>query len=105
MSRVMSVRRTRRNAGQWRDLLTRFEVRGLDVSEFCRRASVSTASFYRWRTRLGPGDRVVIGEAQPARTGFVDLGTVSSSRVLEVSTGMELHLDLGGGLSLHLVRR
>ena len=104
MSRVMSVRRARRNAGQWRDLLARFEVSGLDVSEFCRRASVSTASFYRWRTRLGSGDRVVIGEARPARTGFVDLGTVTSG-VLEVSAAMELHLDLGGGLSLHLVRR
>ena len=104
MSRVMRVRRTRRSAGQWRDLLARFEVSGLDVSEFCRRASVSTASFYRWRTRLGSGDRVVIGEARPARTGFVDLGTVTSG-VLEVSAAMELHLDLGGGLSLHLVRR
>ncbi|MBP7790472.1 MAG: transposase, partial [Zoogloea sp.] len=28
---------------------------GLSVADFCRRESISTASFYRWRRLLGGG--------------------------------------------------
>ena len=92
----------RRNEAQWRSLLTRFSDSGLSVSVFCRREAVSTASFYRWRARL---DRADGGEGLVVRSepGFVDLGTLreQSGR----GAAVELKLDLGGGLSLHLVRR
>jgi putative transposase len=103
MSRVMSMKRVRRSAGQWRELLSRFASSGLGVTEFCRRESVSTASFYQWRCRLGAADRVVARKAE-APAAFVDLGAVSCG-VFTPAAAMELHLDLGGGLSLHLVRR
>ena len=90
-----------RNEAQWRSLLRRFADSGLSVSVFCRGEGVSTASFYRWRALLdrhdGGGGRVVRSEA-----GFVDLGTLRESGR---GAAVELRLDLGGGLSLHLVRR
>jgi putative transposase len=92
----------RRNEAQWRLLLARFSDSGLSVSVFCRREAVSTASFYRWRgllDRQGGGENLAVG-SEPA---FVDLGTLREESARGAS--MELRLDLGGGLSLHLVRR
>ena len=91
-----------RNEAQWRSLLRRFSDSGLSVALFCRREAVSTASFYRWRRvldRHGGGEGLVV-RSEPA---FVDLGTLreESGR----GAAVELRLDLGGGLSLHLVRR
>jgi hypothetical protein len=92
----------RRNEAQWRSLVSRFSESGLSVVAFCRREAVSTASFYRWRgliERHDEGVAVAVGN----EAGFVDLGTLKG----ESGRGapVELRLDLGGGLSLHLVRR
>ncbi len=38
---------------RWRTLLTRLERSGQSVAEFAARHSVSTASVYHWRKRLG----------------------------------------------------
>ena len=92
----------RRNEAQWRSLLSRFSDSGLSVSGFCRREAVSTASFYRWRgliERHDDGGAVAV-RSEPA---FVDLGTLRAESPQGVP--VELRLDLGGGLTLHLVRR
>lgn len=72
---------------------------------FCRDESVSPASFYRWRSLLGTAadaGRIPAASAlSPARTEFVDLGPLTT---LPSSPSFELHLDLGGGLMLHLAR-
>jgi putative transposase len=66
---------------------------------------VSLASFYRWRSLLGAGtpSRAMAAPAadSPTAIDFVDLGALR-----EAATGqrIDLRLDLGGGLSLHLVR-
>ena len=44
-----------RDAGQWQALIGCQAGSGLSVAEFCRRESISTASFYRWRRLLGGG--------------------------------------------------
>ena len=98
-------RRRRRSVGSWRALLRRFEGSGLSVVDFCRREEISPASFHRWRGLLG--------QVKPARQtavtsgpGFIDLGVVSESAGTGSSTSsrLELKLDLGGGVVLHLVR-
>ena len=98
--------RIRRNDTQWRALLSRFSTGGLSVAAFCEREAVSTASFYRWRRLTGRHDG---GEtvAAPHPSAFVDLGTLGTPPIAPnaVATPFDLHLDLGGGLSLHLVRR
>ena len=91
----------RRNEAAWRSLLSRFEPSGLSVSAFCRRELVSAASFYRWRRLLSDGrdsngDRGTV----PA---FVDLGALNSA-AQTARPLIDLTLDLGDGLILHLVR-
>ena len=99
-------KRIRRNEVQWRALLSRFSTSGLSVAAFCEREAVSTASFYRWRGLTGQRDGGEI-VAVPNRSAFVDLGTLNTPPGAPVSfaAALDLRLDLGGGVTLHLVRR
>ena len=98
-----------RNEVQWRTLLSRFSASGLSVSVFCRGEAVSTASFYRWRSlieRHDGGESLAVGSdglAVPSKPAFVDLGALQGESAR--GSSVELRLDLGGGLTLHLVRR
>ena len=98
MSGNRKARGTRRSEGEWRVLLTRFGCSGLNVKAFCRSEAISVASFYRWRGILGGGHRQD-GDDRPVPT-FVDLGPLGSGP----RARLELKLDLGDGLTLHLVR-
>lgn len=96
----------------WRDRLTRHASSGLGVAAFCGYESVSTASFYRWRTLLaGQTEKVADGAAA---AGFIDLGAMraSGATVTDKAPGIaadsgaiEVSLDLGHGLMLRIVRR
>ncbi len=92
----------RRNETQWRSLLSRFSDSGLSIPAFCRREAVSTASFYRWRGLI---ERRADGEvlAVESPSAFVDLGALRAESAR--GAPVDLRLDLGGGLSLHLVPR
>ena len=95
-------KRIRRNEVQWRALLSRFSTSGLSVAAFCEREAVSTASFFRWRglTGLHDGGEIV---AVPNPSAFVDLCTLNIEPAR--AAALDLRLDLGGGVTLHLVRR
>jgi putative transposase len=92
----------RRSQREWCLLLAKFDASGLGVPAFCRSEGFSEASFYRWRARLsdavGRGDVAV----QESAASFVDLGAVSSRS--SPGARLDLRLDLGDGLVLHLVR-
>jgi len=92
----------RRDESQWRALLSRFSGSGLTVAAFCERESVSTASFHRWRERILEREsaEMIVSPSAPA---FLDLGCLEASA--SRAAAIDLRLDLGGGLSLHLVRR
>jgi putative transposase len=97
------IKQRRHSAKAWHGILGRFEESGLTAVAFCEREGVSAKSFYRWRTRLGgESDQALVAKAaqltNPA-TGFIDLGALRPA-----SSRMELRLDLGGGVQLHLVR-
>ena len=95
-------KRVRRSEGQWRTLLARQQTSGLGVQAFCRSEQIGKASFYRWRNLLndgGEGRAAVTGKQTPA---FVDLGTLGSTEARQAR--IEIKLDLGEGLVLHLVR-
>lgn len=90
----------RRSGDEWRELLARHASSGLSVAAFCASESISVSSFQRWRALVAP-----VGGAADARTrtrqeAFVDLGVLGSGG----ASRLELKLDLGGGLVLHLVR-
>lgn len=106
-------KRQRLNEQGWSEVMRRFDGAGTTVSDFCAREGLNTASFYRWRTRLGStgGLRTVAGTArssalcvQPGPASFIDLGSLASP-VRDASPGVELRLDLGGGVVLQIVRR
>ena len=108
---MSGIRRQRRSSQGWRALLTRFASSGKTVKAFCESEAISPASFYRWRSLLdqvaGAASVSVASTLPPAPTGFVDLSPLlasSSSLSPSSSPSFELHLDLGGGLTLHLVR-
>jgi hypothetical protein len=93
---------SRRSRNEWRSLLGRFDGSGLDVAAFCRREAISAASFYRWRALLNadaPASQIV---GSPATSTFLDLGTLN--RASTSRPRIDLKLDLGEGLILHLVR-
>ena len=92
----------RRDESQWRALLSRFSESGLTVAAFCERESVSTASFHRWRERIQERESAEMIVAPGARA-FLDLGCLDASASRPAP--IDLRLDLGGGLTLHLVRR
>ena len=92
-------KRQRRSREQWQALLARFGSAGLSVAAFCAGESISEASFYRWRGLLPSSDA---GHTiTQAAGGFVDLGAMASGAR---EARLEIRLDLGGGVVLHLVR-
>jgi hypothetical protein len=92
---------SRRSRQEWRSLLAKLDESGLGVEAFCRREAISAASLYRWRGLLsgvGADGETAVVSGTPE---FVDLGTLNSA----VSAArIDLTLDLGDGLVLHLVR-
>jgi hypothetical protein len=92
-----------RGASEQRTMLARYAGSGQTAAAFCQREGISTASLYRWQALHGAAV-VQRSEVEPAEraAGFVDLGAlrnpVPSGRRLEVT------LDLGEGVVLHLVR-
>ena len=90
---------SRRSRHEWQLLLAKLDGSGLGVDAFCRREAISAASLYRWRSLLSDGGEAVVSKQAPA---FVDLGTLNSAS--SSRPRIELKLDLGDGLTLHLVR-
>jgi hypothetical protein len=105
-------RRRRLDARTWREVLERFAAAGMTVGEFCGRERLSPSSFYRWRDRLQTASTHAVAPRQPRAAGvavppsaahFIELGSLASSRNIGGS-GLELHLDLGGGVVLRITR-
>ena len=103
---------TRRRLSEqaWQVLMKRFDRAAMTVQEFCASEGLGQGSFRLWRSRLRPAGRPVSSAVSspvrgaPSKSSFVDLGLLGASAARE-STALDLHIELGGGLSLHLVRR
>ena len=99
------------NERAWRELFKHFDGAGLTVEAFCQREGLSRSSFNRWRSQLTMRAGAAAATAssasdarQHAAPPFVDLGLLGAADIA-APAGLELRLDLGGGLSLTLVRR
>jgi hypothetical protein len=97
----------RRSAQAWGDMVARFAQSGLTEEAFCESEGISTKLFHRWRmkrARATPrpaASKPARVAPSPAPTaGFVDLGSLKDS-----GSKLEMRLDLGGGVLLHVVRR
>ena len=113
MRGISVKRRPHLGEKRWREVLSRFDGSGMSIHAFCEREGVSASSFHRWRLRLAttpalpaaPEDEAapaLVPTPAPSTTGFIDLGSLAGEGA---PTGrLDLKLDLGGGLTLHLVR-
>lgn len=92
----------RRDVCEQRAVLTRFAASGVRVGVFCRREGISAGSLYRWQARHGK-PTVERSEVTPPdrASAFVDLGALGT--VSPTGQRLEVKLDLGEGLVLHLV--
>lgn len=106
------IKRRRLNSQAWQELFQRHADSGEPIGTFCRREGVSTHSYRRWKTRLGEqtatAARAAVSAARPTRmkpatpAPFVDLGSLGPAP--SAAGRLELRLDLGGGVTLHVVR-
>ena len=103
----------------WQNRLARFAASKLTVDAFCQSEAVSVASFYLWRTRLrsSQGNALTASRAVSvaAASPFIDLGSVRHpviSPTAAINTPVPHHepsainirLELGGGMVLHIAR-
>lgn len=118
MGKQSSVTRKAQQEAAWRNRLARYARSGQTVQAFCRSEAVPVGTFYGWQARLRGRDvkAVAVQQRIPAPSPFVDLGAVNglAARAEEPirdntlhhrQGGIEVHLDLGGGMVLHIARR
>jgi putative transposase len=88
---------------EWRLRLARFAASGLPVRQFCDAEAVSNATFYSWQKKLGKAVVTAPG------AGFIDVGPMppprASVKLEPAIAALEVRLELGHGLVLHIVRR
>ena len=117
----MDKPKSKANIGQceseWQERFARHAASGQTVVVFCKNESITEGQFYRGRARLRGQSGLAVHDrnATPASAPFIDLGAVKSanvngaaSRADQMSTvkpdAIEVRLDLGHGLVLHIVR-
>lgn len=101
----------------WRDRLMRYASSGQSVEAFCQSESVSTASFYGWRSKLRAREVAATTDKKmlPVSSPFIDLGSISApvsastpapgeAAHSERRCGFEVRIDLGDGVRLTLMR-
>lgn len=103
------VRRRRLDEPAWREVLQRFDGARMTVEDFCRAEGLCRSSFTRWRRRLRtPAEAaapvVVKASKQETPAAFVDLGVLGGAGAAPLPA-LDLRIELGGGVVLHLVRR
>ena len=109
------------DAKEVREQQRRYEASGLCVTAFCRGEGVAESTFYQRRATLKRGKRAthwVVGTMTDSKGGacFIDAGPIvmavpSDSAVRtpreaagEPGVGVEVRLELGGGLVLYVRR-
>ncbi len=109
--------RRRLDEQSWRALLERFDGAAMTVKEFCLREGLTRSSFFLWRSRLRADPQrspaparaksVAKSAALAPKPSFLDLGLLGVAAAVPAAqhAGLDLRIELGGGLSLHLVRR
>ena len=112
---LVAIRAQRETA--WRNRLARYAASKLTVEAFCRREAVPVGTFYGWQARLRTRDAGAVPRTALALSPspFVDLGPVNSLASSAASSGhdhaphhahasLDIRLDLGGGVVLHIAR-
>ena len=111
-----SANRSARKETIWSERVARQSASGKTIAVYCREEGIGNSTLSAWRKRLG-----VVGAApgpKPAAVAapFLDVGRVKAARWHQhsaspvdnasepSSAGIELRLELGGGVVLHIAR-
>jgi hypothetical protein len=108
--------RTARNESIWRERLARQAASGRTIAVFCHEEGVGKSTLSYWRKRLGVVDAAVGQKRAAAAAPFLDLGLVKAVKPQRHAASLvgnppnlspasiELRLELGGGVVLHIAR-
>jgi len=101
----------------WRDHIARHAKSGKTITAFCRSEGLSEGGFYAWRNRLRANTGYEALTQRPTPAPFIDLGVVQSTTKTEqvshvalhpntttATAGIEIRIDLGGGIVLTVAR-
>ena len=94
----------RRSAEEWRDIFERRAASGLSMATFCQREGIAKSSYERWRTQLAHAARDAGAALSPTGVGFVDAGVLAQHATGDTAERINLRLELGHGIVLHVVR-
>ena len=94
----------RRSAEEWRDIFERRAASGLSMATFCQREGIAKSSYERWRTQLAHAARDAGTALSPTGVGFVDAGVLAHRAAAETAERINLRLELGHGIVLHVAR-
>ena len=91
----------------WRERIARQRTSGKTIAVFCQEEDLGKSTFSNWRRRL-----LAIEAGQKsgaAGAPFLDLGALKTMRPgggvpHEPAGRVEVHLELGGGVVLHIAR-
>ena len=100
------------NEALWRERIARQEASGKTIAVFCLEEGVGKSTFSNWRRRLRAIEVAVAAQKSSALGApFLDLGALKprgpdgSDRVPYESAGaVEVRLELGGGVVVHIAR-
>ena len=95
--------RQHRGADERRRLVEEFLSSGCGPGEFCQSRGLSKESLNRWRRECVTAEEVPATAAPVRSASFVELGSIAHTSG-RASGRLDLRLDLGGGVVLHLVR-
>ena len=104
---------------EWREQQRRFEAGAQSVQAFCRVEAISPSVFYSRRARLKKLDNIT-DPIQPPKlddgtAAFIDAGALAVPKsdrttvrtepaAVSPHQRIEVRIDLGGGVALHIVR-
>ena len=107
--------RTVRNESIWRERIARHAASGKTIADFCCEEGIGKSTLSYWRRRLGVVGATVGQKLPTVVTPFVEVGRVKAARWQQCAApadkvsdrltgGIELRLELGGGVVLHIAR-
>ena len=111
-----SAVRTARNEFIWRKCVARQAASGKTIAVFCREERIGKSTLSYWRKRLGVVGAASMPKLAAVATPFLDVGRVKAARWQQhlaspagsapnlPPAGIELRLELGGGVVLHIAR-
>ena len=108
--------RTVRNESIWRERIARHAASGKTIADFCCEEGIGKSTLSYWRRRLCVVGTTVGQKLPTVAAPFVEVGRVKAARWQQPSVhpadkvsdlltgGIELRLELGGGVVLHIAR-